>query len=148
MKLGRNYPHLPLHTKKCFVLFLVGRAPPPPFASSSSLVEYGDEPMTTLSCSSTRSRCCRTATSSTMPTRTWVVSSWRRRHCQCSTSAWCVHCRYHPTAPPWPTLPQNEGPRFLPVWPQSRWLWFLWFGLITTRSGFPVWASKSAVAVW
>jgi hypothetical protein len=30
----------------------------------------------------------------------------------------------------------------------NRWLRFLWFGLKTTRSGFPVWASKSAAAVW
>jgi hypothetical protein len=40
--------------------------------------------------------------------------------------------------------PQNQGRRFLPVWPQNQWLQFLWFGLKTTRSGFPVWASKPA----
>jgi hypothetical protein len=43
--------------------------------------------------------------------------------------------------------PQNQGRRFLPVWPQNRWLLFLWFGLKTTRSGFPVWASKPAAVV-
>jgi hypothetical protein len=36
----------------------------------------------------------------------------------------------------------------LPVWPQNYWLRFLWFGLKTTRSGFLVWASKPAAAVW
>jgi hypothetical protein len=30
----------------------------------------------------------------------------------------------------------------------NRWLWFLWFGLKTTLSGFPIWASKSAAVVW
>jgi hypothetical protein len=44
--------------------------------------------------------------------------------------------------------PQNEGRRFLPVWPQNQWLRFLWFGLKTTLSSFPVWASKPAVVVW
>jgi hypothetical protein len=34
--------------------------------------------------------------------------------------------------------PQNQGRWFLPVWPQNRWLWFLWFDLKTTRLGFPV----------
>ncbi len=29
----------------------------------------------------------------------------------------------------------------------NRWLWFLWFGLKTTRSGFLVWASKLAAMV-
>jgi hypothetical protein len=43
---------------------------------------------------------------------------------------------------------QNQGRWFLPVWPQKRWLWFLWFGLKTTRSGFLVWASKLATRVW
>jgi hypothetical protein len=43
---------------------------------------------------------------------------------------------------------QNRGRRFLPVWPQNQWLRFLWFGLKTTRSGFPVWASKPVAAVW
>jgi hypothetical protein len=38
--------------------------------------------------------------------------------------------------------PQNQGRRFLPVWPQNWWLRFLWYGLKTTRSYFPVWASK------
>jgi hypothetical protein len=27
--------------------------------------------------------------------------------------------------------PQNQGRRFLLVWPQNRWLQFLWFGLKT-----------------
>jgi hypothetical protein len=44
--------------------------------------------------------------------------------------------------------PQNQGLWFLPVWSQNRWLWFLWFGLKTTHSGFLVWASKPAAAVW
>jgi hypothetical protein len=35
-----------------------------------------------------------------------------------------------------------------PVWPQNRWLQFLWFGLKITRSGFSVWASKPAAAIW
>jgi hypothetical protein len=43
-------------------------------------------------------------------------------------------------------LPQNQGRRFLSVWPQNRWLQFLLFGLKTTRSGFLVWASKSTAA--
>jgi hypothetical protein len=43
--------------------------------------------------------------------------------------------------------PQNQGRWFLPVWPQNRWLQFLWFGLKTTRSGFPICLSKPAVAV-
>jgi hypothetical protein len=38
--------------------------------------------------------------------------------------------------------------RFLPVWPQNRWLRFLWFGLETTRLGFPVWASKLSAVGW
>jgi hypothetical protein len=36
----------------------------------------------------------------------------------------------------------------LPGWPQNRWLRFLWFDLKTTRSGFPIWASKLAAMVW
>jgi hypothetical protein len=44
--------------------------------------------------------------------------------------------------------PQNQGRRFLPVWPQNWWLRFLWFGLKITRLGFPVWASKPTAMVW
>jgi hypothetical protein len=44
--------------------------------------------------------------------------------------------------------PQNQGRRFHPVWPQNWWLRFLLFGFKTTRSTFPVWASKSAAMVW
>jgi hypothetical protein len=44
--------------------------------------------------------------------------------------------------------PQNQDRRFLLVWPQNRWLRFLWFGIKIARSSFPVWASKSAAAVW
>jgi hypothetical protein len=44
--------------------------------------------------------------------------------------------------------PQNQGRWFLPIWPQNRWIRFLWFDLETTRSGFPIWASKLAAVVW
>jgi hypothetical protein len=47
-------------------------------------------------------------------------------------------------------LGSASKPRLMvsPVWPQNRWLQFLWFGLKTTCSGFPVWASKLAAVVW
>jgi hypothetical protein len=45
-------------------------------------------------------------------------------------------------------LASNQGRQFLPVWPQNRWLRFLWFGLKTTRSGFLDWASKPIAIIW
>jgi hypothetical protein len=62
----------------------------------------------------------------------------------------CVVCTVHKETRSTGFLvhPQNQGRRFLSVLPQNPWLQFLWFGLKTTRSDFPIWTSKLAAAVW